>query len=199
MKIHKIRQSESKTNSHSSYNLKIINQINTTIGLSISQFTSIQIIGKGAFGEVRVCKFNPTNEIVAVKIIPKGEISRKNQLKHIRVERDILAYNKSEWIVDLKFSFQDDDFLYLIMEYMPGGDLMSLLMKEDIFTEDTARLYCAELVLAIEAVHDLKAIHRDIKPDNILIDSEGHIKLSDFGLSKIIVSILFQNILLLLL
>ncbi len=155
--------------------------------LSINQFISIKIIGKGAFGEVRVCKFIPTNEIMAVKIIPRSEITKKNQLKHLRVERDILAYNNSDWIVGSKFAFQDDDCLYLVMEFMPGGDLMSLLMQEDIFSEDTARLYCAELVMAIEAVHSLKAIHRDIKPDNILIDRQGHIKLSDFGLSRIIV------------
>ena len=178
-------------NQSKAINTKINKQetsININREISINHFTSIKIIGKGAFGEVRVCKFNITNEVVAVKIIPRSEISKKNQLKHIRVERDILSYNKSEWIVGLKLAFQDDDSLYLVMEFMPGGDLMSLLMQEDIFSEDTARLYCAELVLAIEAVHDLKAIHRDIKPDNILIDKHGHIKLSDFGLSRIIVS-----------
>ena len=79
---------------------------------------------------------------------------------------------------------KDDDFLYLVMEYLPGGDLMTLLMAKDILNEDEARFYAAELVLAIESVHKLKCIHRDLKPDNVLIGKDGHIKLSDFGLSK---------------
>ena len=92
---------------------------------------------------------------------------------------------KNPWIVELKASFQEDDYLYLIMEFLPGGDLMNLLIKKDILTEDEARFYIAELILSIESIHKLDCIHRDIKPDNILIDKNGHIKLSDFGLAKI--------------
>lgn len=155
--------------------------------MTIDDFTSIDVIGKGAFGEVRVCRYNQTNEIFAVKIMNREEMINKNQINHIKVERNILASSQSEWIVELKYAFQDDNYLYLVMHFMPGGDLMSLLMIEDIFPENSARLYTAELILCIEAVHNLKAIHRDIKPDNILIDKDGHVKLSDFGLSKIIV------------
>ena len=92
---------------------------------------------------------------------------------------------KSPWIVDLKASFQDEEYLYLVMEYLPGGDLMNLLIQKDILTEEEARFYIAELILSIESIHKLDCIHRDIKPDNILIDKNGHIKLSDFGLTKI--------------
>ena len=92
---------------------------------------------------------------------------------------------RSPWIVELKASFQDDEYLYLVMEYLPGGDLMNLIIKKDILTEDEARFYIAELILSIESIHKLECIHRDIKPDNILIDKNGHIKLSDFGLAKI--------------
>ena len=89
------------------------------------------------------------------------------------------------WIVELKASFQEGDYLYLVMEYLPGGDLMNLLIEKDILTEKEAKFYISELILAVESIHNLDCIHRDIKPDNILIDKNGHIKLSDFGLAKI--------------
>jgi serine/threonine kinase 38 len=152
--------------------------------ITIFQFEPLKIIGRGAFGEVRLCRDKETNEIVAVKKMKKTEMHKKNQVLHVKAEQEVLAKNQSEWVVKLKYSFQDDEYLYLVMEYLPGGDLMSLLMNNDIIPEDQAKLYIAEMVLAIEAVHDLKCIHRDIKPDNILIDKDGHIKLSDFGLSR---------------
>lgn len=179
-----IRDVNTQTQSfkHSLYH----NSIDTS-NLSIRDFSSIKIIGKGAFGEVRVCRFKLTGEVVAVKMICRAEMAKKNQTKHILVERDILSNADSNWVVPLKLAFQDDEYLYLVMEFMPGGDLMSLLMQEEVFDEEAAKLYAAELVCAIESVHNLKAIHRDIKPDNVLIDKNGHIKLSDFGLSRVIV------------
>lgn len=94
-----------------------------------------------------------------------------------------MAESNSPWVVQLYLSFQDTSHLYLLMEFLPGGDLMTMLIKYDTFSEDVTRFYIGEIVLAIEAVHKLGFIHRDIKPDNILIDKSGHIKLSDFGLS----------------
>lgn len=94
-----------------------------------------------------------------------------------------MAESESPWVVQLYFSFQDSNYLYLIMEYLPGGDMMSLLIKFDIFPEDMCRFYIAECILAIESVHKQGFIHRDIKPDNILFDAKGHVKLTDFGLS----------------
>lgn len=114
----------------------------------------------------------------------------KNQMMHVRTEREILTTAKITWIVNLLYSFQDEIYLYLVMEYLPGGDLMSLLMKKDILTEDESRFYIAELILAVEAVHKINCIHRDLKPDNILIDKDGHIQLSDFGLSKLAVYVI---------
>ena len=152
--------------------------------ISIFDFEPLKIIGKGAFGEVRVCKYIPNGSIVAIKKMKKEEMHKKNQVLHVRAERDVLSEAKNEWIVDLKFSFQDQNYLYLGMEFLPGGDLMSLLMARDILPEQEAKFYAAEIVLAIESVHKLDCIHRDLKPDNVLIDADGHIKLSDFGLSK---------------
>ena len=160
---------------------------------SIFEYESLSIIGRGAFGEVHVCREKKTGNIYAIKKIRKNVLEEKNQIIHIRNEQYFMSNVKSEWIVDLKASFQDGDFLYLVMEFCPGGDLMNLLIEKDILTEKEAKFYLAELILAIESIHKLDCIHRDIKPDNILIDTDGHIKLSDFGLSKISEKIFEKN------
>ena len=162
--------------------------------LTIQDYESLNIIGRGAFGEVHVCRNKKTNEIVAIKKIKKSVLFQKNQIKHTRDEQDFLSKIKSNWIVELKCSFQEGDYLYLIMEYLPGGDLMNLLIIKDILKEEEAKFYLCEMVLAIEAIHNLDCIHRDIKPDNILIDKYGHIKLSDFGLAKIADNIFKEDI-----
>ncbi|KAJ3857424.1 kinase-like domain-containing protein [Lentinula lateritia] len=151
--------------------------------LGLDDFRTVKVIGKGAFGEVRLVQKTDTGKIYAMKTLKKDEMLKKDQLAHVRAERDVLAESNSPWVVQLFYSFQDPSYLYLIMEFLPGGDLMTMLIKYDTFSEDVTRFYMAECVLAIEAVHKLGFIHRDIKPDNILIDKEGHIKLSDFGLS----------------
>ena len=109
----------------------------------------------------------------------------KNKVVQSREERNVLANSeKNPWVVSLKCSFQDSENLYLVMEYLPGGDLMNLLIKKDIFTHEEAQFYTAQILLALDSVHKMKYIHRDLKPDNVLLDAEGHIKLSDFGLCK---------------
>ncbi|KAE9410545.1 AGC/NDR protein kinase [Gymnopus androsaceus JB14] len=141
--------------------------------LGLDDFRTVKVIGKGAFGEVRLVQKTDTGKIYAMKTLKKDEMLKKDQLAHVRAERDVLAESNSHWVVQLFYSFQDPSYLYLIMEFLP----------DDTFSEDVTRFYIAECVLAIEAVHKLGFIHRDIKPDNILIDKDGHIKLSDFGLS----------------
>ncbi|KAM5442098.1 Serine/threonine-protein kinase [Microsporum ferrugineum] len=149
-----------------------------------ANFQTIKIIGKGAFGEVKLVQRKTDGKIYALKSLIKTEMFKKDQLAHVRAERDILADSKDNpWLVKLHASFQDKAYLYLLMEFLPGGDLMTMLIKYEIFSEDITRFYMAELVMAIEAVHKLGFLHRDIKPDNILLDRGGHIKLTDFGLS----------------
>ena len=114
----------------------------------------------------------------------KQEMIYKNQVAHVRAERDILALAQNPWIVELHCSFQDENFLYLVMEFLQGGDLMTLLMDKDVLSEEMSRFYIAETILAIESVHNLNYIHRDLKPDNLIMSRDGHIKLSDFGLCK---------------
>ncbi|KAF3994205.1 hypothetical protein FT663_00175 [Candidozyma haemuli var. vulneris] len=151
--------------------------------LSLDDFITVKVIGKGAFGEVRLVQKKDTGKIYAMKTLLKSEMYKKDQLAHVKAERDVLAGSDSPWVVSLYYSFQDQVNLYLIMEFLPGGDLMTMLIRWQIFTEDITRFYMAECVLAIEAIHKLGFIHRDVKPDNILIDKRGHVKLSDFGLS----------------
>lgn len=151
--------------------------------LGLEDFITVKVIGKGAFGEVRLVQKADTGTIYAMKTLRKEDMFKKDQLAHVKAERDVLAESNSPWIVQLFYSFQDPNYLYLIMEFLPGGDLMTMLIKYDTFSEDVTRYYIAECILSIEAIHKLGFIHRDIKPDNILIDKNGHVKLSDFGLS----------------
>ncbi|KAG0477547.1 hypothetical protein HPP92_012266 [Vanilla planifolia] len=152
--------------------------------MGVDDFDLLTIIGKGAFGEVRVVKEKATGNVYAMKKLRKSEMLRRGQVEHVRAERNILAEVDCNCIVRLYCSFQDNEFLYLIMEYLPGGDMMTLLMRKDTLTEDEARFYVGEAVLAIESIHKHNYIHRDIKPDNLLLDRNGHLKLSDFGLCK---------------
>lgn len=152
--------------------------------MGAEDFELLTMIGKGAFGEVRVCREKTTGHVYAMKKLKKSEMLRRGQVEHVKAERNLLAEVDSNCIVKLYCSFQDEEFLYLIMEYLPGGDMMTLLMRKDTLTEEEARFYVAETVLAIESIHKHNYIHRDIKPDNLLLDRYGHLRLSDFGLCK---------------
>ncbi|XP_021373654.1 serine/threonine-protein kinase LATS2-like isoform X2 [Mizuhopecten yessoensis] len=147
-----------------------------------SMFEKLSSLGVGAFGEVALVQKKEVNQLYAMKMLRKSDVLKRNQVAHVKAERDILAEADNEWVVKLYYSFQDRDNLYFVMDYVPGGDLMGLLIKLEIFEEPLAVFYIAELVLAIESVHKMGFIHRDIKPDNILIDKDGHMKLTDFGL-----------------
>lgn len=126
----------------------------------VQNYATLKVIGKGAFGEVRLVQRRHDGKIYALKSLIKAEMYKKDQLAHVRAERDILANADSPWLVKLHTSFQDSTFLYMLMEFLPGGDLMTMLIKYEIFSEDITRFYMAEIALAIEAVHKLGFIHR---------------------------------------
>ncbi|XP_004691093.1 PREDICTED: serine/threonine-protein kinase MRCK alpha isoform X11 [Condylura cristata] len=145
-------------------------------------FEILKVIGRGAFGEVAVVKLKNADKVFAMKILNKWEMLKRAETACFREERDVLVNGDSKWITTLHYAFQDDNNLYLVMDYYVGGDLLTLLSKfEDRLPEDMARFYLAEMVIAIDSVHQLHYVHRDIKPDNILMDMNGHIRLADFG------------------
>ncbi|XP_015247371.1 PREDICTED: serine/threonine-protein kinase MRCK alpha isoform X2 [Cyprinodon variegatus] len=145
-------------------------------------FEILKVIGRGAFGEVAVVKVKNTDKVFAMKILNKWEMLKRAETACFREERDVLVNGDSQWITTLHYAFQDDNNLYLVMDYYVGGDLLTLLSKfEDRLPEEMAKFYLAEMVLAIDSVHQLHYVHRDIKPDNILLDMNGHIRLADFG------------------
>uniref|UniRef100_A0A3B5KR12 non-specific serine/threonine protein kinase n=1 Tax=Xiphophorus couchianus TaxID=32473 RepID=A0A3B5KR12_9TELE len=150
--------------------------------LKRDDFEMLKVIGRGAFGEVAVVKMKNTERVYAMKILNKWEMLKRAETACFREERDVLVKGDSQWITTLHYAFQDDNFLYLVMDYYVGGDLLTLLSKfEDRLPEDMARFYVAEMVLAIHSIHQQQYIHRDIKPDNVLLDVNGHIRLADFG------------------
>lgn len=150
--------------------------------LGVDDFEPLKVIGKGSFGEVRLVQKKDIGHVFAMKILRKTDMLEKEQIAHVRAERDILVEADHQWVVKMYYSFQDAINLYLIMEFLPGGDMMTLLMKKDTLSEECTQFYIAETALAIDSIHRLGFIHRDIKPDNLLLDARGHIKLSDFGL-----------------
>ncbi|CCE62173.1 hypothetical protein TPHA_0C00160 [Tetrapisispora phaffii CBS 4417] len=152
-----------------------------------SDFEVLRLLGKGTFGQVYQVKKKDTKRIYAMKVLSKKVIVKKNEIAHTIGERNILVHSASKtcpFIVSLKFSFQTPTDLYLVTDYMSGGELFWHLQKEGRFTEDRAKFYIAQLVLALEYLHDNDIVYRDLKPENILLDANGNIALCDFGLSK---------------
>nr|XP_043633754.1 probable serine/threonine protein kinase IRE [Erigeron canadensis] len=152
---------------------------------SIEDFEIIKPISRGAFGRVFLARKRATGDLFAIKVLKKADMIRKNAVQSILAERDILISARNPFVVRFFYSFTCRENLYLVMEYLNGGDLFSLLRNLGCLEEDMARLYISELVLALEYLHSLNVIHRDLKPDNLLIGPDGHIKLTDFGLSKV--------------
>ncbi|TDZ26742.1 Serine/threonine-protein kinase SCH9 [Colletotrichum orbiculare MAFF 240422] len=150
-------------------------------------FQILKLIGKGTFGQVYQVRKKDTERIYAMKVLSKKVIVQKKEVAHTVGERNILvrtAMSDSPFIVGLKFSFQTPSDLYLVTDYMSGGELFWHLQKEGRFDERRAKFYIAELILAIQHLHNNDIVYRDLKPENILLDANGHIALCDFGLSK---------------
>ena len=152
-----------------------------SLRLRRTDFEEIKLIARGFFGDVFLVRSKLDGSFYAMKVMPKQRMLRRHEMISFMEEKNLMILVDSEWITKLKCSFQDETYLYLIMEYLPGGDMMSYLCKKSTLDEDSARFYIAETIMAVNEIHKLNFVHRDIKPDNILIDIDGHIKLTDFG------------------
>jgi protein kinase A len=169
-----------------------LSQIASERRLAVADFKRVRTLGTGTFA--RVCLVRPAtgteadrNSVYALKILRKTEVIKLRQIDHVRHERQILAeVSGHPFITNLQASFSDDDFLYLLLDYVPGGELFSYLRKWRRFDEDMARFYAAEIVLVLEYLHEQQGgiAYRDLKPENLLLDEQGHIKLVDFGFAK---------------
>ncbi|KAI9670918.1 MAG: hypothetical protein M1817_003803 [Caeruleum heppii] len=146
-------------------------------------FQILTQVGQGGYGQVYLAQKQDTKEVCALKVMSKKLLFKLDEIRHILTERDILTAAKSEWLVKLLYAFQDDQSIYLAMEYVPGGDFRTLLNNTGVLHNRHARFYIAEMFSSVDALHQLGYIHRDLKPENFLVDSTGHVKLTDFGLA----------------
>jgi len=151
---------------------------------SMDSFELLRVLGRGAFGKVMQVRKKDTGKIYAMKILKKTMIFARKQVEHTRAEREVLAAFQHPFLMGLRFAFQTDSKLYLVMDFYKGGELFFHLRKAKRFSEDQARIFVAEVALALGHLHSLNFIYRDLKPENILMDENGHICLTDFGLAK---------------
>jgi len=147
-------------------------------------FTVLKLLGTGSFGEVFLVEKNDSGKLYAMKVLQKSKIVEKNLTRYALTERNVMSVSNHPFIVGLQYAFQTKEKLFLVLEYCPGGDLSDYLTAEDYLSEERTRIYVAEIILAIEDLHKRGIIFRDLKPDNIVLDRQGHAKLTDFGLSK---------------
>ena len=178
----KMRRKNPYTNKEEDYKL-FDNPILNNDSIGLNSFIIEDCLGEGSFGKVFKVRMKSNGEIYAMKVINKKFLMKNNQLKYAISECNILKQAASPFILTLYFSFQTPENLYMILDYCPGGDL-NFHIIQNLFEEDEARFYIAELILGIEHLHELDIIYRDLKPENILISQDNHIKLADFGLAK---------------
>lgn len=151
---------------------------------TMDDFEMLKVLGKGTFGKVVLCREKTSRQVYAMKILKKDVIVAKDEIAHTLTENRVLQMAKHPFLTSLEYSFQTPDRLCFVMEYVRGGELFFHLSRERVFTEDRTRFYGAEIILAIDYLHQLGVVYRDLKLENLLLDSEGHIKLTDFGLCK---------------
>lgn len=157
---------------------------NPTNTAGLDDFERIKTLGTGSFGRVMIVQHKPTKEYYAMKILDKQKVVKLKQVEHTLNEKRILQAISFPFLVSLRFHFKDNSYLYMVLEYVPGGEMFSHLRKVGRFSEPHSRFYAAQIVLAFEYLHYLDLIYRDLKPENLLIDSQGYLKVTDFGFAK---------------
>lgn len=179
--------SQQNTAKHGSRSNDVFHDDNYPTGqpkLAVEDFDLLKVIGKGSFGKVMLVRKKDTGKVYAMKVLNKKTIIERNEIEHTKSEKAILMKLSHPFLVGLHYSFQSADKLYFIMDYVNGGELFFHLQKDRKFTEDRVRFYAAEIAAGLEHLHSAGVIYRDLKPENLLLTSEGHIIMTDFGLSK---------------
>ena len=171
-----------------SYTLENESDSHQNIKMTFSDYEPLKLLGRGSFGEVLLVRLKASKNLYAMKILNKNLLKIKGQQAHTMTERNLMVKINSPFIVNIKSAFQDDTKLYIVSEFMQGGDMFYHMHDGQIiiFNNEKTKFYIMELVLSLEALHNHKMVYRDLKPENILLDSKGHVKLTDFGLSKIL-------------
>jgi serine/threonine protein kinase len=151
---------------------------------NLNDFELLAVLGRGGFGKVMQVRHKTTNKVYAMKVLKKSELRRRRQVERTQTERTILAAVRHPFIVCLHYAFQNQHKLYMVMDFVQGGDFFTLMRKHKRLPEDWVRIYVGEIALALQHLHDMDVVYRDLKPENILLDGNGHLKLTDFGLSR---------------
>ncbi|KAH0786081.1 AGC family protein kinase [Histomonas meleagridis] len=152
--------------------------------VSLNDFTMIRVIGKGQYGKVTLVRYEENGQLYALKSMHKSKIAKDNYIQQIMSEREILLNNQHPFLVSAHFTFQTKTNVFIVLDYVPGGELLNRLRIEGRFSERRTQLYAAEILLGIEHLHNHGIIYRDLKPENILVDADGHLKITDFGFAK---------------
>jgi serine/threonine protein kinase len=179
--LKKIKEEDEEQNDESDSNAMLIK-------LTFEDFIPIKLLGRGSFGQVILARLKANNKLYAMKILDKTLLKNRHQELHTQTERDLMVKVKCPFIVNIKTAFQDNKYLYIVSDFMQGGDLFYHMHEARKFDFELTQFYSAEILLALEYLHKKDMVYRDLKPENILLDSKGHIKLTDFGLSKILSS-----------
>eukprot|EP00397_Hematodinium_sp_SG-2012_P013032 GEMP01013221.1.p1 GENE.GEMP01013221.1~~GEMP01013221.1.p1 ORF type:complete len:353 (+),score=53.82 GEMP01013221.1:142-1200(+) len=177
-----------KTTGNYAQSVASLKQLVTGRLFSFVDFDLRATVGTGTFGRVRVVKIKGSADRspLALKILKKSEVIRLKQVEHVKAEKQILSMIEHPYIVNLLQTFQDDKRLFMVMEYVNGGELFSYLRKEGRLPNDHAKFYAAEIILAFQYLHGANVVYRDLKPENLLIDYSGHMKITDFGFAKVV-------------
>eukprot|EP01017_Pseudomicrothorax_dubius_P002396 TRINITY_DN10054_c0_g10_i2.p1 TRINITY_DN10054_c0_g10~~TRINITY_DN10054_c0_g10_i2.p1 ORF type:complete len:386 (+),score=80.88 TRINITY_DN10054_c0_g10_i2:65-1222(+) len=153
-------------------------------GVGLDSFLMLKVLGKGSYAKVVLVKKKDSGELFAMKVLRKDTAEKRRQVEHIKTERNVLVGASHPFIIRLAYAFQNERKLFFVMEYCPGGELFYLLQKKKMFNEEQVKFYAGQIALALQHLHENNIIYRDLKPENVLIDTQGYIRITDFGLSK---------------